>query len=465
VLGQNPEMSIFVSYRRDDAAGHAGRLCDDLADRLGEGRVFQDVDSIAPGEDFVDAIERGIAAADTVLAVIGPDWATVPNERGVARLSEPDDVVRMEIGAALRAGKPVIPVLVGGASMPNAGDLPSEIASLARRNAVEVRAESWDDDTAKLLRALGGRAARPAPTAPAARRTRRIMAGGMALAAVVVAAVLIFVLSDDDPQASSSNRGAPPSSVGGAASTSTPPAGSVPPLVLPAVARTILHLPSSEGLVATVDAASLAPGPDGVDATLDMTFENRDGYDKGLGPADVQLVADGRAVNPMQNLGVLVPARSVETMTFDFPLAGEPGELVVRVHQGDQMGEIPLTGPRAAPPAALDVVDSIAPADVGTVSFRFGTPEVEAYSDRHLVGIPIHATNTDRYDAAFTNSEYRLLVDGDPRAPVGFLYELIPAAASADATLWWEVPLGSQSLVLRIERQDAQVDRPVTPTA
>ena len=70
-------MSIFVSYRRDDAAGHAGRLCDDLAERLGAAEVFQDVDSIAPGEDFVDAIQRAIAAADVVVAVIGPDWASV----------------------------------------------------------------------------------------------------------------------------------------------------------------------------------------------------------------------------------------------------------------------------------------------------------------------------------------------------------------------------------------------------
>ena len=75
-------VSVFVSYRRDDAAGHAGRLCDDLADHLGQDSVFHDVDSIAPGEDFVDAIQRAIVSADTVLAVIGPDWSTVGNERG-----------------------------------------------------------------------------------------------------------------------------------------------------------------------------------------------------------------------------------------------------------------------------------------------------------------------------------------------------------------------------------------------
>ena len=118
------------------------------------------------------------------------------------------------------------------------------------------------------------------------------------------------------------------------------------------------------------------------------------------------------------------------------------------MHDGDQVGEIPLTGPRAVPPVAPAVVTALAPAELGTTSLTFGTPQVEAYSDRHVVGIPIHAVNNDRYDASFSDREFRMLIYGDPRAPVGFLGEVIPAMASADATLWWEVPLGSGSLVL-----------------
>ena len=132
------------------------------------------------------------------------------------------------------------------------------------------------------------------------------------------------------------------------------------------------------------------------------------------------------------------------------------------MHDGDQVGEIPLTGPRAVPPVAPAVVTTLAPAELGTTSFTFGAPQIEAYSDRHLVGIPIHAVNNDRYDAPFSDREFRMLIDGDPRAPVGFLGEAIPAMASADATLWWEVPLGSGSLVLRIEHQGAQAEVPVT---
>ena len=245
-------MSIFVSYRRDDAAGHAGRLCDDLADRFGAAEVFHDIDSIAPGEDFVSSIQRAISSADVVLAVIGPDWAMVSDSQGQPRLSDPADVVRMEIATALRTGKPVIPVLAGGAA--RAGH-------------------------------------------PGARRRP----------------------------------------------------GRRDPTHRPAVA-----------------------------------------------------------------------------------------------------------------PVAPAVVTTLAPAELGTTSFTFGAPQIEAYSDRHLVGIPIHAVNNDRYDAPFSDREFRMLIDGDPRAPVGFLGEVIPATASADATLWWEVPLGSGSLVLRIEHQGAQAEVPVT---
>ncbi|MGH7500339.1 MAG: hypothetical protein ACREL7_01140 [Longimicrobiales bacterium] len=49
--------TIFVSYRRDDSAGYAGRLRSSLEARFGEGFVFRDVDAIEPGQDFVAAIE------------------------------------------------------------------------------------------------------------------------------------------------------------------------------------------------------------------------------------------------------------------------------------------------------------------------------------------------------------------------------------------------------------------------
>jgi hypothetical protein len=447
-------VSVFVSYRRDDAAGYAGRLCDDLAEHVGEDAVFRDFHSIAPGADFVEEIRRAVTSAGTFLAVIGPRWATMPNEHGAPRLSEPDDVVRMEIAVALRAGKPVIPVLVGGASMPTERELPDEIAQLARRNAVEVRDSSWDDDTAKLLRVLDAQPRTRTSTVTAGRGRRTLLAG-FVLVAIAATGVGVFLL-DDDPQRSTSQAVAT-SSVG----TSTPTTSFAEPFAVPTTSRTVLG-GTGDGLIATVDAASLAPEPDGINAKVAMRFENRGPYDTFLAPTDVQLVADGTAINPAQVLGLGVQARTVESMTFDFLLAADPAELIVRVRSAGELAEVPLTGPRASPLVAPNVVRSLDPADVGSLSFEFGAPTVETYSDRHLVGMPMHIVNNGEYDADLSDRYFRLLIDGDPKAPVDVVSELIPAAASVDTTVWWEVPDGTSSLMLRIDRGGATVDRPIT---
>src|SRR3990170_4013782 len=109
---------VFLSYRREDAAGHAGRLADHLLDRFGQGSVFMDVESIEAGADFTAAIERAISASEAVLVGIGPGWLDATTSSGSKRLDDPADFVRREIEAALASEVRVIPVLVGGASMP-----------------------------------------------------------------------------------------------------------------------------------------------------------------------------------------------------------------------------------------------------------------------------------------------------------------------------------------------------------
>src|SRR5580693_7945944 len=92
---------IFVSYRRQESSHLAGRLSDRLADRFGEGKVFIDVDTIEPGVDFAEEINRAVAACKVLVAVIGPSWLTMADEQGRRRLDDPDDIVRLEIEAAL----------------------------------------------------------------------------------------------------------------------------------------------------------------------------------------------------------------------------------------------------------------------------------------------------------------------------------------------------------------------------
>ena len=153
-------MAIFVSYRRDDAGGHAGRLVDRLTARFGADGVFMDVQDIAPGDRFAASIDETIARCDCLVAVIGPRWVDLMQQRAQAasaKASAPkgvEDFVRHEIAAALRRDITVVPVLVGGAPMPSRQVLPADLAALSQRNAVEIRDDRFEDDVARLGDAL-----------------------------------------------------------------------------------------------------------------------------------------------------------------------------------------------------------------------------------------------------------------------------------------------------------------------
>jgi hypothetical protein len=151
---------IFISYRREEAAGHAGRLRDRLIARFGENQVFMDVDAIEPGLDFAEEIETAVESCQVLLAVIGKEWLTASDNEGRRRLDDPDDLVRLEIEAALKRKTRVIPVLVGGAAMPRRQDLPETVGSLARRHAHELSHSRFNYDAEQLLqiieKVLGG---------------------------------------------------------------------------------------------------------------------------------------------------------------------------------------------------------------------------------------------------------------------------------------------------------------------
>ena len=144
---------IFISYRRSDARGYAGRLEDTLKGYFGLGRVFRDVGGINPGEDFKAAIDKTILQAGALIVLIGPNWL-VRNESGNPRLHEPGDHVAGEIIAALEQRRLVIPVLVDGASMPREEELPDALKGLSRRNAVTISDEGWDADVTRLAKVL-----------------------------------------------------------------------------------------------------------------------------------------------------------------------------------------------------------------------------------------------------------------------------------------------------------------------
>lgn len=116
---------VFISYRRADSAGWAGRLFDHLSNRYGNDLVFQDFDDIPPGQDFIEVIQAGIKDSEVMLVVIGPLWLV--NAKGERRLDNPDDVLRIEITMGLTSPLTVIPTLVGSAFMPSPDDLPEPL--------------------------------------------------------------------------------------------------------------------------------------------------------------------------------------------------------------------------------------------------------------------------------------------------------------------------------------------------
>ena len=132
---------IFLSYRRDDSASATGRLADALEAHFGDERVFRDHE-IAAGENFVEAIRRSVESATVVLVVVGRHWLDARDAAGRRRLDDPGDFVRLEIELALAARAAVVPVLVEGATMPSADDLPPSLAEFraARRSSSPTRA-------------------------------------------------------------------------------------------------------------------------------------------------------------------------------------------------------------------------------------------------------------------------------------------------------------------------------------
>lgn len=128
---------LFVSYRRDDTVGLAGRIYDRLAAHFGRDAIFMDVDAIPFGVDFRKYLNDAVGRCDVLLAIIGKDWLSISRE-GKRRLDDPSDFVRIEIESALQRGIPVIPLLIEPATMPRDNELPEPLQDLAYRNAAEV---------------------------------------------------------------------------------------------------------------------------------------------------------------------------------------------------------------------------------------------------------------------------------------------------------------------------------------
>ncbi|MEX2210523.1 MAG: toll/interleukin-1 receptor domain-containing protein [Gaiellaceae bacterium] len=167
---------IYISHRPGDAAGYVRALQEALASRHGREQVqtFADVARSDPGAPISRLIERAVDDADVVLAVIGTSWLSTTDEVG-RTLVDADDRIRRELERALERDVALIPVPIGGASLPRREELPESLQPLLRKNAVEVTESAFGSGVDRLTRDIdtiaqrleAARAPEPAPAAPA----------------------------------------------------------------------------------------------------------------------------------------------------------------------------------------------------------------------------------------------------------------------------------------------------------
>jgi hypothetical protein len=181
---------IFISYRREDTSGYAGRLYDQVSSYFGRDHVFMDVADLEPGSDFVETIEKKVSTCDALIALIGKNWLTIKDEQNTVRIRKPEDFVSVEIAAALKRSVEVIPVLVGGAKMPLQRELPESLQLLSRRQALELSDVHFIRDVGDLIEALK----RPAGTrvARSPKWLKPTLAGSISTICILAAAIGIW---------------------------------------------------------------------------------------------------------------------------------------------------------------------------------------------------------------------------------------------------------------------------------
>jgi hypothetical protein len=208
---------VFISYRRDESSAYAGRVHDRLEREFGGDLLFMDVDNVPLGENFVRVLTEEVARCEVLLAVMGPKWANAHDTTGKRRLDNKSDFVRVEIGAALQRGIPVIPILLDGAKIPSLDQLPEDLKELALRNALDVRHGSFHADMDRLIKSLNDRwsrgssptlenvahkAASPASTAkfpPASRASLAIILAITLSGGVLAGGLILFMAKSQTP--------------------------------------------------------------------------------------------------------------------------------------------------------------------------------------------------------------------------------------------------------------------------
>ncbi|HKC92770.1 MAG TPA: toll/interleukin-1 receptor domain-containing protein [Nitrospira sp.] len=486
---------IFICYRREDSAGHVGRLRDRLITRFGRRQVFEDIDSIKPGEDFTQAIKDAMTSCDVVLVVIGKQWLTGFDAKGSSaavskptrRLDNPRDFVRQEIAAALTSKRRVIPVLVQGTTMPNQEDLPENLQGLALHNAIEISDGRWDYDVDRLAEAIQKK--------PLVGRKALVAASiGLGVIAFGFATYLIFIRSNPLSPEHSFFARLPVNPIASELPRSVqPPERSGPKQKVGAeTAQYPIHLRANQEarlittnhiykiLSAELDRAN--------SSTLLLRFvvrlTNGGNYDANFWNASFRLLVDGVPRAPISDLNELVAGHSAKEGTVEFTVPDKATDVVLQLKVGGEIADIPidLTETHSQP-------KPVAQTEQQQSNFRNAKFPIRLQADQEvhltrsdhtykilsveldrpnsstlLVRFVIRLTNGGNYDANFWNASFRLLVDGVPRAPISDLNELVAGHSAKEGTVEFTIPDTTTRIGLQVRGGDEVPEIPIDLT-
>jgi hypothetical protein len=469
---------IFISYRRGESAGYAGRLHESLERRLGDGHVFRDVDELEPGQDFVDAITARLRDCAACVVMIGQEWLLVTDRTDRRRLEQPNDYVRLEIEAALaRPDLLVVPVLVEGTPMPSAEDLPDTIRALSRRHALSLRDETWDADVDRLVTALEktiGRRTLTGDLNPISRLPR--LASGTLVAWSAIAAALVVA-------AMFLNRSTETTDPGTTTTTTTVESSGVRTgaparaIVLPRLAE-VVH----EQLIYTVLSGDIASSGNASTLRLRIRLSNEGGNPTNFWDSSFRLAVPGQVLAPTSGLNEFVSGHVIQqgVITFDVPAGAVRAAL--RVIGPSATAEIPLELGGGAAPSSVDNPDTgdalsraqvvrvareaVALVDGKEISYTLVSMIARRFVNALRIIATVRVANRGPYPWHFGADAIRLLVDGQPVAPVIAPNSLAAAAFTMSGDYVFDVPPAVQRVVLRVTSvpgADVAFDLPRSP--
>ena len=346
---------IFISYRREDSAGWTGRLSEHLKEVFGAESIFMDIDTIQPGADFTEALQTAVSSCDVLLAIIGPEWATAADKSGKPRLEDPADWVRTEIAAALKRKIRVIPVLVGGASVPTIEQLPDDLDALAQRQAHELTDTRWHYDVEQLVKTLPTARQRPSTRPDAAAASTGPLKPTVIGVLVVAIAIIAWIalkpgapstpLRDDVPHAAP--QGSP--DVAPPQKSPTKPELAKPK---PTAASHIIHLRAGQEarlkdhratcLYKVLSVQVDRSRPDTLSLSVTVRVTNEGPSDTGFWDSNFRLLVDDVPRAPTNRLIDSIDPHSAKeaTIVFAFPVTTQ--RLVLQLRLGEDVAEFPL---------------------------------------------------------------------------------------------------------------------------